>query len=400
MIIETEPRDERDTAASRLGRTWTGMLRKLRVEKRDGAARPRRLRLETRRVKPGAVTPARIARTVTTQTSRGIARASWRYATMRAWHGFVRHRGIDSAAALTFFATLALFPGALAVVSAFALVSDRDAAMDNILGVVGEFTRDATVETVRGPLESLLTIENPGIALGVGLVLLLWTLSAYATAFGRSINSTYEILEGRQFFVFRGLMMIVTLFLMVAFGGILLILVITPSVASAIAENYGFGEPWIALWNVAKWPVLLVFAIIVAAVLYYYTPNVRHLRLRWVSWGAVFAILTWALATVGFAVYVATVGQYERIYGWLGGGIVLLIWLYITNLVLVLGAEFDAEVVRLRQLSSGVAAEETIQLPLRDTRRNLKLARQRADDVREGKSIRDAAVKSMTGGDS
>jgi membrane protein len=336
---------------------------------------------------------------VTTQTSRGIARASWRYAVMRAWHGFVRHRGIDSAAALTFFATLALFPGALAVVSTFALATDRDSAVDGVLSVVGEFTRESTVETIRGPLESLLTISNPGFALAIGLVLLLWTLSAYATAFGRSINSTYEILEGRQFFKFRGLMMIVTLFLMVAFGCILAILVLTPRVADAIGENLGFAEPWVTAWNIGNWPVLLVLAMVVAAVLYYYTPNVRHLRLRWVSWGSILAILTWAVATVGFGVYVATVGQYERIYGWLGGGIVLLIWLYITNLVLVLGAEFDAEVVRLRQLSAGIAAEETVQLPLRDTRRNLKLARQRADDIREGQAIRDAAVASMTGSD-
>lgn len=327
------------------------------------------------------------------QTSRGIGRSSWRYAVRRAWHGFVRHRGIDSAAALTFFATLALFPGALVVVSSFAIVRDRSRAVESILAIVSEFANTSTVESLEAPLHEFLSIENPGVAFGVGLVLLLWTLSAYATAFGRAINSTYEILEGRQFWKFRGLMMVVTLVLMVTFGAILAILVTTPRVASAIGDNFGFDEPWITVWNIGKWPVLLVLAIIVAAVLYYYTPNVRHLRLRWVTWGAVFAIVTWALATVGFGVYVATVGQYDRIYGWLGGGVVLLIWLYITNLVLVLGAEFDAEVVRLRQLTSGVAAEETIQLPLRDTTRNLVLARQRANDVREGKAIRDAAIE-------
>jgi len=328
----------------------------------------------------------------TTQTSRGISRASWRYAVRRAWHGFVRHRGIDSAAALTFFATLALFPGALVVVSSFAIVNDRDRAVESILAVVAEFANGSTVNALEAPLREFLSIDNPGIAFTVGIVLLLWTLSAYATAFGRAINSTYEILEGRQFWKFRGLMMLVTLLLMLAFGAILLILVTTPRVTAATAENFGFAEPWISAWNFGKWPVLALLAVVVAGVLYYYTPNVRHLRLRWVSWGAVFAIITWALATAGFAVYVATIGQYDRIYGWLGGGIVLLLWLYITNLVLVLGAEFDAEVVRLRQLTSGVEAEETVQLPLRDTTRNLVLARQRADDVRDGKAIRDAAV--------
>ena len=328
----------------------------------------------------------------TTQTSRGIARASWRYAVRRAWHGFVRHRGIDSAAALTFFATLSLFPGALVVVSSFAIASDRDGAVESILAIVDEFATQSTVDSIEAPLRAFLSIENPGIAFAVGLVLLLWTLSAYATAFGRAINSTYEIMEGRQFWKFRGLMMLVTLLIMLAFGAIQFILVTTPRVAAAAAESLGFNEPWVSVWNIGKWPVLALLAVVVAGVLYYYTPNVRHLRLRWVSWGAVFAIVTWAIATAGFGVYVATVGQYDRIYGWLGGGIVLLLWLYITNLVLVLGAEFDAEVVRLRQLNSGVAAEETIQMPLRDTTRNLVLARQRADDVRDGKAIREAAA--------
>ena len=328
----------------------------------------------------------------TTQTSRGTPRASWRYAVLRARHGFVRHRGIDSAAALTFFAALALFPGALVVVSSFAVVRDRDRAVDSILSVVGEFVKKSTVESLEDPLRSFLRIENPGVALVIGIWLLLWTLSAYATAFGRTINTTYEVLEGRRLLKFRGLMLVVTAFLLVAFGAILLILIVTPRIAASIGEQAGFAEPWVSVWNIGKWPVLAVLAVVVAAVLYYFTPNVRHLRLRWVAWGAVFAIVTWAFATAGFALYVATVGQYDRIYGWIGGGIVLLLWLYITNLVLVFGAEFDAEVVRLRQLGAGVAAEETIQLPLRDTARNLVLARQRADDVRDGKAIRDAAV--------
>ncbi|WP_411700149.1 YihY/virulence factor BrkB family protein [Conyzicola sp.] len=329
----------------------------------------------------------------TPQTSRGIPSESWRYAVRRARHGFVRHRGIDSAAALTFFAALALFPGALVVVSGFAIARDRDHAVESILAVVGEFVQKSTEEALEEPLRSFLAIDNPGIALAIGIWLLLWTLSAYATAFGRTINTTYEVLEGRRFWKFRGLMMLVTLVLMLAFGAILLILVTTPRVAASIADTVGLAEPWVTAWNIGKWPVLALLAVTVAAVLYYYTPNVRHLRVRWVSWGAVFAIVTWALATAGFAVYVATVGQYDRIYGWIGGGIVLLLWLYITNLVLVLGAEFDAEVVRLRQLGAGVVAEETVQLPLRDTTRNLVLARQRADDVRDGKAIRDRAMR-------
>jgi membrane protein len=241
--------------------------------------------------------------------------------------------------------------------------------------------------TIEPPLRSFLNIESPGIALAVGIVLLVWSLSAYATAFGRTVNSVYEILEGRQFWKFRALMLLVTAAIIPAFGAICVILLGTPRVMEAA----GFAEPWLSVWNVGKWPLLAAIAVVVVAVLYYYTPNVRHTRLRWVSWGAMFAIVVWALATAGFAVYVFTVGQYERVYGWIGGGIVLLIWLYISNLVLVIGAEVDGEIVRLRQLTAGIEAEGVIQLPVRDTTRNLVLARQRASDEERGRAIREAA---------
>lgn len=321
-------------------------------------------------------------------TSRGLGRASWRFAATRAWHGFMRHRGIDSAAALTFFATLSMFPAALTVVSMFAVVRDRERAVESILGVVDEFATSSAVNTIEGPLTEFLSISSPGIALAVGLIIGLWSLSAYATAFGRAMNSVYEVQEGRQLWKFRGLMMVVTVVLMVAFAAIIVILLATPRVASSIAGSVGVAELWVPVWNIGKWPVLAALAALIVGTLYYYTPNVRHTRRRWVSWGASFAIVAWLLATAGFALYIATVGQYDRIYGWLAGGVVLLLWLYITNLMLVLGAEVDAELVRLRQLTAGIAAEETIQLPLRDTSRNLLLARQRADDERRGRDIR------------
>jgi membrane protein len=151
----------------------------------------------------------------------------------------------------------------------------------------------------------------------------------------------------------------------------------------------GIGEPWLTVFAVGRWPVLAVLVTLVVAVLYYATPNVRHERIRWVSHGALFAIVAWSLATGAFALYVATVAPYDRIYGWLGGGLALLLWLYLTNLVLVLGAEVDVEVMRLRQLSAGIAAEETVQIPLRDTARNLMLARQRASDEAEGRRMRE-----------
>lgn len=329
------------------------------------------------------------------QTSRGFDRSLWRYAIRRALHGFVRHRGLDSAAALTFFATLALFPASLVIVSIFAIADSRSRASENILAILGEFAQPSTVETLKAPLDQLLNIPIPGLALAIGLALSIWSVSSYATAFGRAINSVYEVQEGRQFWKFRGLMMVMTLVLLVGFAAIAIMLIGTPSIAAGFGSAMGIGDAWITIWNFGKWPLVLVIAFAIIGILYYYTPNVRHLRLRWVSWGALFAIVAWVLATAGFAAYVLTVQTYNHVYGWLGGAIVVLIWSYISNLVLVLGAELDAEIVRLRQLTAGVAAESVIQLPLRDTARNLMLARQRAEDEAEGRDIREAALASL-----
>lgn len=328
------------------------------------------------------------------QTSRGLSRRAWKYAARRTWHGFVRHRGLDSAAALTFFSALAIFPAALSVVSVFALAEGRQDAATVILDIIDEVARDDTVDTLRAPITQLFTIGNPGIALALGLVLSIWTLSSFSTAFGRAVNSVYEVQEGRQIWKFRGLMLILAAFLLVVFAAIITLLVVTPSFASAIAEASGVGEPWITVWSIARWPALLILVTLVMAVLYYFTPNVRHDRVHWVSVGALFAIVVWAVATTVFALYATNVGTYDRIYGWLGGGLAVLIWLYITNFVLVLGAEVDAEVVRLRQLGAGIAAEEIVQLPMRDTTRNLMLARQRAADIADGRAIRESAERS------
>lgn len=320
-------------------------------------------------------------------TARDLRRSDIAFAARRSWHGFVRHRGIDSAAALTYFSSLALFPIALTVVSAYSIGNGREDAAAELLGVVDELVQPSTVETIRQPLTQLFTVTNPGIALALGLALSLWSLASYATAFGRAVNSVYEVQEGRQIWKFRGLMLVLAVFLLIVFATIAVLLLTTNRVAEAI----GFEEPWLSAWAIARWPFLAILFTLLIAVLYYVTPNVRHVRVRWVSFGALFAIVAWGLATAAFTLYVSTAQTYDRIYGWLGGGLALLVWLYLTNLVLVLGAEVDAELVRVRQLRAGIRAEVTIQLPLRDTARNLMLARQRARDEADGRLIRESA---------
>ena len=322
-------------------------------------------------------------------TVRGARPGQWRYAVQRAQHGFVRHRGIDSAAALAYFAALTAFPASLAIVSAIAIQQGKEGAYKLVLNIAEEVLQSSTVEVLREPVQQLFSISNPWVALVLGLLLTLWTLSGYSTAFGRAVNTAYEVLEGRALWKFRGTMLGVAAFLMIPLGAAAACLIVTPSILTITAGSA--AEPWVPLWSVVRWPLAIALVGLVIAVLYYATPNVRHERIRWVSHGAAFAIVASSAATGAMALYVSTVAPYDRIYGWLGGGLAVLLWLYIINLVAVFGAEVDAEVMRLRQLNSGIPAEETVQVPLRDTARNLALATQRADDIAEGRRIREAA---------
>jgi membrane protein len=330
--------------------------------------------------------------------SRHLSGEAWRLAIVRAYHGFLRHRGIDNAAALSFFAALVLFPASLAIVSAFALIDDKARAPADILRIVSSVAPRATVVAIHGPLTQLLSIPNAGYALAIGLVLTLWTLSGYVAACGRAINTAYEVEEGRRWIPMRAGMLPVAVVIMIAGGAIVLLLSVTPPVAEAMAREFGLAADAAMVWDIAKWPVLAGLAVVIVGVLYYYSPNVRHLRIRWVSWGALLTIAAWTVATTGFAIYVLNFSHYNRVYGWLGGAIVLLLWLYLSNLVVVFGAEVDAEIVRVRQLVAGIKSEDVIQLPLRSRTRIETLERWTKTDQRNGRLLREREDRKRASG--
>jgi len=319
-----------------------------------------------------------------------LPRGSARIAVTRALHGFVRHRGIDAAAALTFFTALSALPALLVLVSSFAFFDDRDRAASDLAAIAATVLPDDAADDIKNSLRELLSLNNPGLALIFGIVLLLWTTSGYATAFGRAMNSVYEVEEGRPFWAFRGRMLIVAIGLAVLETGIVAILLGTPKAADDILGRRGIAPIVASVWNIGKWPLLLVLAVLFIAMLYYFTPNVRHTRVRWASVGSLAAIAIWVVATLGFALYIVVAGHYDALYGSLGGIVIALLWGYLTNAALVAGAELDAEFVRLRQLARGEPAEEVVRLPLRDSRRNRMLARQRDSDVAASRRIRDA----------
>jgi membrane protein len=246
----------------------------------------------------------------------------------------------------------------------------------------------STLDAVRHPLEELARSQSAGVAFVVGLAGALWSASGYVGAFGRAMNRVYGVEEGRPFYKLRPLQLLVTVVTVALCVVGLVILLVSGPVARAVGNEIGIGDTALQVWNIAKWPALAVVVILVVALLYYVTPNVRQPRFRWISAGAFVAILVWVAGSVGFAFYVGNFSSYNKTYGSVAGGVVALLWLWLTNLALLFGAELDAELERGRELQAGLPAEKTIQLPLRDDRNILKARRKRREDAVDARELR------------
>ncbi|MGN6408963.1 MAG: YihY/virulence factor BrkB family protein [Curtobacterium sp.] len=296
----------------------------------------------------------------------------------------------DLAASLTYYTVLALFPGLLAVVSILGLVSDPKKTIDTLLDVVNNIGGGQVAELLRDPIEGLVRSPAAPVTFIVGVVGALWSASGYVGAFGRAMNRIYNVREGRPIWKLRPTMLGVTLFTVILLVLGLLALVSGP-LARSFGDVIGLGDVAATVLSIVQWPILLVIAIIVVAVLYYWAPNVKQPKFRWVSGGSILAILILIVASVGFGFYVGNFSNYNATYGSLGGVIVFLLWIWITNNALLFGAEFDAEIERGRELQAGIRAEEDIQLPERDTRQIEKQDEKRAQDVLDGIRIREDA---------
>ena len=212
-------------------------------------------------------------------------------------------------------------------------------------------------------------IENRSAAgplLGIGLAGAIWSASGYIGAFIRANNVIYETREGRPFWKLRPLQVLVTVVMVLLLALLLIALVTTGSLAEAIGNAIGLGDTAITVWGIAKWPVMAAVVLFMLAVLYYTAPNVQLPRFRWITPGSVVALLLWAIATVGFAFYVKFFGSYNKTYGSLGAVVIFLFWLWLSNVAVLLGAEFNSELERERELAEGEPAEEELQLPPRD----------------------------------
>lgn len=325
------------------------------------------------------------------ETPTDLTRPSWGYVLRKTAREFSTDQCTDLAAALTYYSVLALFPAAIALLSLVGLFGQGQQTVDTLLGILRQLGAGTAVGTLRPALESLgQHTHTAGFAFVLGLLTALWSASGYVGAFGRAMNRMYGVREGRPFWKLRPVLLLVTLAAVLLSAVVALALVMTGPAARAVGNAIGLGNTAVLVWDVAKWPVMLVAVIVIVAILYYATPNVEQPRFRWTSVGAVLAIVVWVLASAGFGFYVANFSSYDKTYGTLAGAVVLLLWLWITNLALLFGAELNAELERGRELQAGLPAERRVQLPPRDTRKIEKAEAKEAEDVERARRLRES----------
>ena len=266
-----------------------------------------------------------------------------------------------------------------------------------MLELVERIGQDDAVDQLREPITQMTETNAAGFALVFGLAGAVWSASGYVGAFGRAMNKIYEVDEGRPFWKLRPLNLAITVVTVLLAAVVLLGLVVTGPFAEELGDTLGLGDTTVTVWNIVKWPIMLLVVVFVVAVLYYATPNVKQPKFRWISVGAGLAIVVWILASAAFGLYVANFGSYNKTYGSLAGVIILLLWIWLTNLALLFGAEVDAEIERSRQLQAGIEAEESIQLPPRDTRRSEKEAAKLEAQIDQGRQLREEAAAGVEG---
>jgi membrane protein len=265
----------------------------------------------------------------------------------------------DWAAALTYYSVLSIFPGLAALVAILGLVGSQG-TIDSLLEIIDDIGPASAVDTFRGPVETVVNSNTgAGLALLLSVALALWTASGYIGAFIRASNTIYEVDEGRPFWKLRPLQVAVTLIMVLLLALVLVAIVLSGPLADAVGDVLGISSTLVTIWQFAKWPLLAIVVVTMLAFLYYSAPNVKQPSFRLLTPGSLLAVVVWIVASIGFAIYVANFGSYNKAYGSLGGAVVFLIWLWLSNIAVLLGAELNAEIERERQLAAGQREAKT-----------------------------------------
>lgn len=290
--------------------------------------------------------------------------SSWKGVLRRSVREFRDDNATDWAAALTYYGILSIFPALLVLVS--------------LVGLAGAGTTQTLIENVRqvapGPAQEIVVnaIDNlqgargaAGIGLIIGILAALWSASGYIGAFTRASNAIWEVREGRPFYKLRPMQLAVTAVMLVLIAVSSLAVILTGGLAEQAGNVVGVGSSAVAVWDIAKWPVLAVVVMLMLALLYWAAPNAQQGGFQWVSPGGIVAVLLWLIVSAAFALYVASFASYNKTYGSLGAVIAFLVWLWLTNLAVIFGAEVDAELARARQMAAGQPEDQEPIVPER-----------------------------------
>lgn len=316
---------------------------------------------------PAAFGPDEAAERAAPDAPTDLPGRSWLAVLRRVVSEFKDDELTDRAAALTYYAVLSLFPALLVLVSLLG-VAGRP-AVRQVLAALQKFAPGSARDIISGAVEQLQNHAGLGSVLALaGLLGAIWSASGYVAAFIRAANAVYDVPEGRPVWKVLPLRIALTVTLMVLAAAGALIVVFTGTLARRAGTALGLGDAGLTVWSIAKWPVLVVLVTMMIALLYWATPNARSRGFRWITPGSLLALLVWLAASAGFAVYVANFGSYNKTYGALAGVIVFLVWLWVTNLAILLGLEFDAEMARQRVIAGGHPADQEPYVEPRDTR--------------------------------
>lgn len=277
-----------------------------------------------------------------------LTTASWRFIAKKTVRRFLRDDCMDLAAALTFYSVLSLFPALLALVALVGVLGQGRQTVEMLLEYLADAAPPVVVDALEGPIEHVVTAPAAGFALIAGVLGAFWTASIYVNGFGRAMNRIYEIGEGRPFWKVRPFMVLITIVVLVCAALVCAMLVVSGPILRALGDIVGLGDTTLEVWNIARLPLIVLLVMLLIDLLYWATPDVRQREFRWLSAGAALAVGVWILASIGFSLFVTHFGNFNFTYGPLAGLIVFLMWLWLSNMALLLGAELDSAIVSWR----------------------------------------------------
>jgi membrane protein len=298
------------------------------------------------------------------ETPSALPRRAWGGALKRTFSEFREDNVTDWAAALTYYGILSVFPALIALVSILGLVGQS--ATDPLLTNLGSFAPGPAHKILENALQGLTNSSGgAGILFVVGLAGALWSASSYIGAFIRASNSIWDVEEGRPIWKTLPLRLFITVVTLILLTATVVAVAITGPLADKVGKLLGVGGAAVTAWDIAKWPVLILVVSLMFSILYYAAPNVRQPAFRWVTPGGILAVVVWIIVSALFGIYAANFGSYNKTYGSLGAIVIFLVWLWLTNVAILLGAELNAEVERGRQIEAGQPPEREPFLPPR-----------------------------------